>query len=170
MTLKKTGEVILNLFFCFIALGAFIIASGYTGYNQVQLGAKTFPSIVSILLVIFALSNIIKVFLGGIHKSEPVGVSDTDTQPSLVPDTVLNKFIARHRVVIAVAVVLLYYLLLNIFGFIISTLIFIPCMLFTAEYRKPLPMIVVTAGATVFLIISFQVLLGVPLTAGLLFR
>jgi hypothetical protein len=43
-------------------------------------------------------------------------------------------------------------------------------MLFTAEYRKPLPMIVVTVGATVFLIISFQVLLGVPLPAGLLFR
>jgi hypothetical protein len=167
MSGKKIAEIILNLFFSVIAIAALIIASKYTDYTATRLGAKTFPFIVSILLIIFASLNILRALIVKTEKSNSSAGGEEDTPFS---DTAPDKFILRHRVIIAILLSFIYYFLNYIIGFIISTLIFIPLMLYILEYRRPVFMVIITVSATAFLVISFKVLLGVPLPLGMVFE
>jgi len=171
MLKRKVAEIALNLFFSSIALFAIIIASGYSSFTSTRLGAKTFPTMISVLLIIFAVSNIIKAIL---KKEVCVNTSinrDVEEKKNELPhETALGAFVYRYRIFIVILVSFVYYFLLYSVGFIISTLIFIPVMLLVLEYRKPLMIGIVTIASTAFMILSFQILLRVPLPVGIIFK
>ncbi len=75
----------------------------------------------------------------------------------------------KYRVAIAVGLMIVYYLLLWLFGFIIATALFLPTMLYLLEYRKPVKVTIITILGVTFLYIAFKVLLGVPLPIAKLF-
>ena len=169
MSKKKVGEIILNLLFIFIAFMFIIISSKYSSYTSTRLGAKTFPTIISVLMIIFAISNMVKAIL---NKSEHVAAvsAATEENDKHLDETVLEAFIYRHRIIIAILLSFVYYYLLYLVGFIIGSIIFIPVMLLILECRKFLTIVLVTLGFIAFTVISFQVLLRVPLPAGVIFR
>ena len=167
MSKKKAGEIILNLVFASVALMAIVISSDYSSYTPTRLGAKTFPTFISILLIIFAISNIVKVIF---KKDDLAGSIKAEKNDKFSHGTALEEFIYRYRIIVAIIFSFVYYYLLYFVGFIISTLIFIPVMLLILECRKLLTIIIVTAASTIFMVVSFQILLGVPLPIGIIFR
>lgn len=175
MSKRKAGEIALNLFFAGIALMAIIIALDYSSFTPTRLGARTFPSIISFFLIIFAISNVVKVIL---RKEEPVAVAavieekeeEKEEKKVLRHETALEAFVYRYRIFVVILFSIVYYFLLYTIGFIISTLIFIPVMLLILECRKPLMIGIVTIASTAFMVISFQILLRVPLPGGIFFR
>ena len=167
MSKRKMGEIALNLFFSGIALLAIVIASGYSSFTPTRLGARTFPTIISALLIIFAVSNVIKTIF---KKDEQASIGKVKEKNEFPHRAVLGAFFYRYRIFMVILFSFVYYGLLYSIGFIISTLIFIPVMLLILEYRKPVMIGIVTIASTAFMIISFQVLLRVPLPVGIIFR
>jgi hypothetical protein len=114
---------------------------------------------------IFGIVNIIKAL--SVSKSP-----ETTTQERVEEESSGNgffDFIRKYRVAIAVGLMVVYYLMLWLLGFIIATALFLPAMLYLLEYRKPVKVAIITVLGVAFLYIAFKVLLGVPLPGAKLF-
>ena len=177
---KAMAEIRVNILFCCIVVGMFIVSRDYDFVEGTILGARTFPLLVGSLLIVFACVNIIGAMgrLKAVHAPVPAA---KDPQESLSGSEMLqekadatqcnrfNAFIRDNRVVCAILLMGVYYLLLVFLGFIIGTVILIPLMLYLLEYRKPISVLLITVVGTMLLFVTFKVLLGVPLPTGWLF-
>ena len=177
---KAMTEIRINILFCCIVVGMFIVSRDYDFVKGTILGARTFPLLVGSLLIVFACANIIGAMgrLKAMHVPTPAA---KDPQESLSGSEILqdkddatqcnrfNAFIRDNRVVCAILLMMIYYLLLVFLGFIIGTVILIPLMLYLLEYRRPINVLLITVVGTMLLFVAFKVLLGVPLPTGLLF-
>ena len=177
---KAMAEIRINILFCCIVVGMFIVSRDYDFVKGTILGARTFPLLVGSLLIVFACANIIGAMgrLKAMHVPTPAA---KDPQESLSGSEILqdkddatqcnrfNAFIRDNRVVCAILLMVIYYLLLVFLGFIIGTVILIPLMLYLLEYRRPINVLLITVVGTMLLFVAFKVLLGVPLPTGLLF-
>ncbi|MDC7245299.1 MAG: tripartite tricarboxylate transporter TctB family protein [Sphaerochaetaceae bacterium] len=163
---QKFGlEIGINTFFIMVVLMMSVVSKNYDFVQGTILGARTFPILVGIFLSLFALVNIAASVVR-YRKNEIVSDEkeqlDSDSSPFV-------RSVQKYRVQYALGLLVCYYLLLLTFGFIISTLIFIPSILFILEYRKPVAVSLVTVIGVALLYIAFKVLLGVPLPQGFLF-
>ena len=177
---KAMAEIWVNILFCCIVVGMFIVSRDYDFVEGTILGARTFPLLVGSLLIMFACVNIIGAMgrLKAMHVPVP---AVKDLQESLSSSEMLqgktdaiqckgfNVFIRDNRVICAILLMVVYYLLLVFLGFIIGTLILIPLMLYLLEYRKPINLLLISVVGTMLLFVTFKILLGVPLPTGWLF-
>jgi len=165
---KAMLEIGMNLLFCGVAFGMYMVSHNYDFLEGTILGARTFPLLIGGILVVFASVNI----TGAIKQlklSKSLGSVEVEEMQEERVGSVFNILIREYRVVSAVILLVLYFLLLSFVGFLIATVLLIPAMLYLLEYRKPLPVVVITVLGTAFLFTAFQVLLGVPLPDGSLF-
>lgn len=159
-------EIGINAVFITIAIGMFIVSRKYKLVRGNLLGARTFPMLIGSLLSIFAIVNI----TGAIRSLQATRENvDENTLEEVEIVTDFKSYIRKNRVGVAFGMMVIYYLLLLYFGFIISTVLFLPAMLYLLEYRKPIRMLLVTVFGIAFLYIAFKVLLGVPLPQGIIF-
>jgi hypothetical protein len=162
---KVALEVGLNVLFIAIAIGMFIVSKEYKFVRGTLLGSRTFPILIGSIMSIFGIVNIIKAL--SVSKSP-----ETTTQERVEEESSGNgffDFIRKYRVAIAVGLMVVYYLMLWLLGFIIATALFLPAMLYLLEYRKPVKVAIITVLGVAFLYIAFKVLLGVPLPGAKLF-
>ncbi len=165
---KAMLEIGMNLLFCSVAFGMYMVSHNYDFLEGTILGARTFPLLIGGILVVFAIVNI-TCAVKRLKLAKSLGkVEAKDIHEERV-GSVFNILIREYRVLSAVILLVLYFLLLSFVGFLIATVLLIPAMLYLLEYRKPLPVVVITVLGTAFLFTAFQVLLGVPLPDGLLF-
>jgi len=165
---KAMLEIGMNLLFCGVAFGMYVASHDYDFLEGTILGARTFPLLIGGILVVFAVVNVF-----GAVKRLQLSKSTEHVEPEGIQEervgSVFNILIREYRVLSAVILLVLYFLLLSFVGFLIATVLLIPAMLYLLEYRKPLPVVVITVLGTAFLFTAFQVLLGVPLPDGSLF-
>ncbi len=114
---------------------------------------------------IFGIVNISVALKRFLSESEPEVIQDSEAKSG----NRLHDCIRMYRVQIAVGLMVIYYLLLTLIGFIFATVIFLPLILYVLEYRRLFQVILVTVIGVAFLYISFKVLLGVPLPEAILF-
>jgi len=162
---KRALQIGINIFFICIVICMFFISSKYAFVKGIHLGARTFPVIVGVLILLFGTVNIIVT----IYKIKNENESITKEEPELEPSNSFNKYVRKYRVGISIGLMALYYIFLSLFGFVIATALFLVSILYVMEYRKPVPVTLVTILGVGLIYISFKVLLGVPLPTGLLF-
>jgi len=158
-------EVVLNTLFISIAIGMFIISKDYRFVRGTLLGSRTFPILIGSIMSIFGIVNISVALKRFLSESEPEVIQDSEAKSG----NRLHDCIRMYRVQIAVGLMVIYYLLLTLIGFIFATVIFLPLILYVLEYRRLFQVILVTVIGVAFLYISFKVLLGVPLPEAILF-
>ena len=66
-------------------------------------------------------------------------------------------------------IIVIYVLIMDKLGFFASTILFMPAVMLFMGYRKPIPMVCVTAGMTGFIYVLFVLELKVRLPQGILF-
>lgn len=164
-THKTAIEVCINVLFILIAVGMFAVSGSYKFVQGTHIGARTFPILIGGLMTAFALVNITKA-LTVRQVSEETDTALESEEPVVGR---FNILIRKYRVGAALLLMVIYYLLLAVFGFIIATLIFLPAMLYILEYRKMTHVALVTIIGVLFLYIAFKVLLGVPLPEAQIF-
>jgi putative tricarboxylic transport membrane protein len=167
---KAMLEIGMNLLFCGVAFGMFVVSHDYDFLEGTILGARTFPLLIGGILVVFAMVNITKSikFL----RSAQAGAVDTSMEEVTEEDgkdSPFNRFLRTYRVACSFGIMVVYFLMLSFLGFLIATVVMIPAMLYLLEYRKPLLVAIITILGMTLLYIAFKLLLGVPLPNGMLF-
>lgn len=162
---KTIMEVILNTMFISIAIGMFIISKDYRFVRGTLLGSRTFPILIGSIMSVFGIVNISIALKNFLSETEPENIQEVEVKSG----NKLHDCIRLYRVQIAIGLMVIYYILLTLIGFILATFIFLPLILYVLEYRKPIHVILVTVLGVAFLYISFKVLLGVPLPEAILF-
>lgn len=76
----------------------------------------------------------------------------------------LDRLLARNeaRIVVAMALTVVYVFLWDDFGFLLTTMVFLFFMLLTLGVRRPIPIIAVTLGVPYFIDFTFGRLLSIP--------
>ena len=72
------------------------------------------------------------------------------------------------RVLIGIVIMLVFCVLLKLFGFIIASVFMIPAIMALMGERRPLVLAGVTAGVLVFIYVVFAMVLNLPLPKGTL--
>lgn len=165
-TKRKTAlEIGINVLFITIAIGMFIVSADYEFVQGTLLGARTFPLLIGSIMSVFAVVNI----ANAIRKPATDAMESSEEESDALSTGRFNIWLRTYRVAAAIGLMVIYYLLLVLVGFIIATLLFLPAMLYILEYRKPVKVALVSVIGVAFLYVAFKVLLGVPLPASILF-
>ena len=70
------------------------------------------------------------------------------------------------RVLTGIAIMLVFCVILNFFGFMIASAFMIPAIMILMGERRPFMLIGVTVGVLVFIYVVFAILLNLPLPSG----
>lgn len=166
---NKAGlEIGMNIIFGCIVLGMYLVSHDYDFIEGTILGARTFPLLVGGILAMFAFLNILSV-IRRLRFTQITTVAEPPEESEIEVGNNFNILLRKNRVLAAVFLLVIYYLMLVFAGFLIATILLIPAMLYLLEYRKFKSVMVITVLGTTLLFTAFQVLLGVPLPDGLLF-
>jgi hypothetical protein len=116
------------------------------------LGAGGFPAILGVL----ALIVLAAITLHVIRARRPIKI------PMFELDTLDGRTVALN-----VVLLLAYLSLLDIIGFVLSTLLYLPAAGWLIGYRRPLPLVLYAVAITATMTIVFGILFVVPLPRGI---
>lgn len=103
--------------------------------------------------------------LGGLHDpvGRPPAVQSLQTAPR---KSALTMGPGLKRVLTGIAIMLVFCVILNFFGFMIASAFMIPAIMILMGERRPFMLIGVTVGVLVFIYVVFAILLNLPLPSG----
>jgi putative tricarboxylic transport membrane protein len=124
-------------------------------------GPRSWPYILLTLMMILGLFGMIKSYMVSKKSKaiEPVDKEDGNESE--------RKFFKLSIPMVSLGLVILYVVLLNMLGFILSTILFLYGISFLLGQKKQLHSIIFAMVTTVVFIILFSVLLSIPLPRGL---
>lgn len=124
------------------------------------IGPKTWPYILLILMIFLGLYGIISTLIKSkVMKSEQI-TSEEEAEP-------VRKIFKLSIPIISLLVVIIYVLLLNIIGFIFSTILFLYGITLLLGTKKQTTAILFAIITMAIFVILFSVLLQIPLPRGL---
>lgn len=125
------------------------------------IGPRSWPYILLTLMLILALFGMVKSFvLSKKMKAIEIGEHVEDNESE-------RTFLKLSIPMVSLAAVILYVVLLNIVGFIISTILFLYGISLLLGQKKQLNSIIFAIVTTVVFIGLFSILLSIPLPRGL---
>ncbi|MCF6410743.1 tripartite tricarboxylate transporter TctB family protein [Pseudalkalibacillus salsuginis] len=125
------------------------------------IGPRHWPYILLTLMLILAIFGIVKSY---ILAKKSKSIESKDHEDKIEPE---RTFFKLSIPMISLVLVILYVLLLNAIGFIISTLLFLYGISLLLGQKKQLYSIIFAVLTTVVFIGLFSVLLSIPLPRGL---
>ncbi len=132
---------------------AIVLTTGFRQFVNVPVGPEVFPRIMAIGLIVCSVAllifNLIK--------------KDTDKAPPLSP-----RDHGIQRMLIIVGLVLCYYLLLEIIGYLILSPILLFVSMLVMGYRKYRNMIIISLSVTALVFLLFWQMLTIDLPNGFL--
>ena len=151
-----TKDIFLALFVILFSIAAYIVTLSYP-YESAY-----FPRFIIVLLGFLGLILLIKEI-----RNRPSAVAATKGK---VQDRIpfWHRSVFR-KVASMIGSSLIYLIVLNHFGFFVSTLVYLPVMIWTLGVRKPKTIIFSTAFVVFFIFLIFQMFLRVPFPEGLLY-
>lgn len=133
----------------FICFGMWFLTGGLAlpkAVNTADVGPHAFPLIMSISIIVFSAILLVQTILS-IKKGASEKVK-------------FNKII---NVVSFAGLLILYAFLVPIFGYYISTMLFLPFLILATGERSWKKVVFITIGFVAFAKVAFDILLGVPL-------
>lgn len=125
------------------------------------LGPKFWPSIILILMLVIAIMGVMKTFINSKRAS---GVHLENTSEVEEPEI---RFFNIPMSLVSIVSIILYSIGLYIFGFILSSILFLYLLTQVLGAKKQLMIILVSVIVTVLFVGLFSNLLGVPLPRGI---
>ncbi|WP_175637229.1 tripartite tricarboxylate transporter TctB family protein [Oceanobacillus sojae] len=124
------------------------------------IGPTTWPYILLILMVFLGLYGIVSTLIKAkIMKSEEITAVQGETEP-------VRKIFKLSIPIVSLLVVIIYVLLLNIIGFIFSTILFLYGITLLLGTKKQWTAILFSIITMAIFVILFSVLLQIPLPRG----
>jgi putative tricarboxylic transport membrane protein len=125
-----------------------------------QIGPGAWPKLVLLLMLVTALWGIVSALRGG----KPAAAADAETEEAekLVRPPEIHPF----RVWIAVATTLIYLFVLPLFGFFLSTIAFSCALMVLGQFRRPVPLALLSVAIALFFMFTFMRLVYVSLPLG----
>ncbi|RKL66460.1 hypothetical protein CR203_14250 [Salipaludibacillus neizhouensis] len=125
------------------------------------IGPKTWPYTLLILLLVLGAYGIISSFFKSKKIQETEATEDNeDNEPE-------RRLFKLSIPIVCLITVILYVLLLSVFGFILSSLIFLYGLSFLLGEKKQLNAIIFSIATTTVFVFLFPVLLSIPLPRGM---
>lgn len=149
MAAELVFNCLMGLLIAFYLVQAFLLPS--TDNPSDVLGAGGFPIVLGVLGLIVL----------GFVTARLLRVRTVTKIPLFELGTVDGRAVA-----INVVLLLAYLLVLDVIGFVLATLAYLPLAAWFIGYRKALPLAIYTIAVTASLTLVFGVLFGVPLPRG----
>jgi putative tricarboxylic transport membrane protein len=156
---KQKQELIIS--WCFSLVPLIALFETYTKF--VDLGMNTgggeqnaalFPRMISFLLLFLIGINTVRIFIQASNSP-----SDEKAVPIFEPE-------GRKRLALMFVCFVAYVIALSILGYYVSTPLALLVFFFILGVRKPIPLILLSIGTTVFIWYAFAILLKVVLPVG----
>jgi putative tricarboxylic transport membrane protein len=125
------------------------------------IGPRSWPYILLTLILVLALYGIVKTYVLS-KKTTIIEPADHD-----VEDEPNRRFFRLSIPMVSLGMVIIYVLLLNILGFIISSLLFLYVISLLLGQKNQLNSIIFAVITTGVFVVLFSVLLSIPLPRGL---
>jgi hypothetical protein len=140
-------DLVVGLALVVLAAAFWLGAAQFDEVDTTGIGAATFPRGIAVLLGVAAAMLVARAFLT-LSGRMPTGITIT-RRPG--------------HVVAGMALVILFPLLMTTLGFYIGSALWMPALFVVAGYRKPLGIVMLTAGFLAFAKVAFEMTLGVRL-------
>lgn len=149
----KKPDIISGLIGILFGVYILVTAAGFPQDVVMRIGPAFFPMVLASLLICFSCLLLCFALLGKSKGTvEKFNFKDPGTQ----------------RAVIALLVTIIYSLLLNVLGFIVTTILYLFGLMFLLEKRDYLSMSLISVGVTLGVFIIFEKFLHISLPIGLL--
>ena len=144
-----------------LAVGSFLYyEADHFDFEEVsgRIGPGAWPKMVLALMLITALWGIVAALRSGKAVTEQDAGSEEVVRP---PE------IHPFRVWIAVGATIVYLLLLPVLGFFLATVVYTCILMFLGEFRRPVPVTVLSLGTGFFFMFMFMRVVYVALPLGI---
>ena len=149
MTVKKYN-IGISIVLLLVSVAMFFGASKMPTVDG-PMGAGTWPKILAVCMSLLAVLLLIQSLRDHSGAASPFVMS-----------------LGLKRVLIGIVIMLVFCVLLKLFGFIIASVFMIPAIMALMGERRPLVLAGVTAGVLVFIYVVFAMVLNLPLPKGTL--
>lgn len=153
MTGLKKPDIISGLIGILFGVYILVTAARFPQDVVMGIGPAFFPMMLALALIFFSCLLICFAFLG---KSKGTVEKFNFKDPG------------KQRAIIALIVTIIYSLLLNVLGFIVTTILYLFGLMFLLEKRDYLSMSLISVGLTLGVFIIFEKLLHIALPVGFL--
>lgn len=157
----KKAEIIFGAASILFASLFFILAGDFPAARAPDVGMAFYPRILVIIIIL--LSSII--ILHGIRKKEASQSEEAETLPFF--DTENNGL---KRVLIMIALTVIYQQLLTVAGFLVITPIYLIILMLVFHASSWWKIGLISLATTLFIYIAFQILLKIPLPTGIFYN
>lgn len=150
----------------FFAIGAFWLIKSFaikvSTTGTANTTARTFPQIVSVLIMIVAALLIVETVIHGLkaRKSEPEESASEEQAEAVQPKESIKRFIG---VAVVFVVAVLQCVFIDTLTYLPTTIVLMAVVAWCFEIRKPLPLVLISVITPTALYVVFHILLAVPL-------
>ncbi|WP_162287865.1 tripartite tricarboxylate transporter TctB family protein [Indiicoccus explosivorum] len=159
------GELVIGIILIIISITFYVTAGGFPALSDAPLQAGSFPQFIAVLLGFLSLIFVL------IKAKELAGRKSGSTQESMGDK--IRHFYEEHRLVLITLVSLvLYIILMQLIGFVITTIVFIVVTGYIIGPKKKKDLLILSAVAVVVTLSAFfffENVLYVRFPSGLLF-
>ncbi|TFB24477.1 hypothetical protein E3U55_02985 [Filobacillus milosensis] len=162
----KLGELILGLLLVLLSILIYTQTGDLPSMNESQLDAGSFPQFIAILLGLLSLILVIKQSIHLLKQNQ------NKEQSANIKETLLDVYREHKLVLITLSLIFLYIILIQIIGFIISSIAFMIITALVIGPRKKKDVITISSIAvilTIGLYFFFQNVLQVRFPSGVFF-
>ncbi|WP_194840804.1 tripartite tricarboxylate transporter TctB family protein [Filobacillus milosensis] len=160
------GELILGLLLVLLSILIYTQTGDLPSMNESQLDAGSFPQFIAILLGLLSLILVIKQSIHLLKQNQ------NKEQSANIKETLLDVYREHKLVLITLSLIFLYIILIQIIGFIISSIAFMIITALVIGPRKKKDVITISSIAvilTIGLYFFFQNVLQVRFPSGVFF-
>lgn len=144
----KKYNIGISIVLILMSVAMFLSASKMPSVDG-SMGAGTWPKVLAVCMILLAVLLLIQSLTDRTQKKAPFTMG-----PGL------------KRVLTGIAIMLVFCVILNFFGFMIASAFMIPAIMILMGERRPFMLIGVTVGVLVFIYVVFAILLNLPLPSG----
>lgn len=149
-------DIFIGLFMVLISIGMYILTF------DMPKGAARFPQAILVLFAFFGLL----VIYSGIKKNASLNNTQADNAKQNEKSLILSEL---KLPMITLFIIIIYVMVMNLFGFFISTAVFIMGFMYYFRIRSWRVIILNALGVNIFIYLLFVLQLKVPLPKGILF-
>ncbi|MEH7237170.1 tripartite tricarboxylate transporter TctB family protein [Bacillus sp. JJ1562] len=161
MTASKKDYLFYSIVIAFAGFFLMSTTQIHSANKTTILGPKAWPSIILILMLVLAIMGIIKTFITSKKAAAAQLEKSKETEE---PE---KRIFNIPMSIISILSIILYSVGLYVFGFIISSILFLYLLTQVLGAKKQLVIILVSVILTVFFVWLFSIVLKVPLPRGI---